>query len=111
MSDDVARTTVVPWETVTDAKGRRAWTAGQIRAALAGLPDDAPVVLHVATDVDDVADDQIIVAAGHGQIGWGDGYGLERDPLFAFECAWHTKDVLHIRPERPRMRDGGTGEA
>lgn len=100
--DQVARTGVVPWATVTDGKGRRAFTAGQLRAAIAGLDDDAPVVLHVATDEDDVADTQIVVDAGRGSIGWGDGYGLEPDPLFALQCAWPTADTLHVRPVRPR---------
>jgi hypothetical protein len=105
MSDhDVPRTTAVPWETVADTKGRRAWTAGQLRAAIAHLADDDPIVVHVATDEEGVADDQIIVDAGHGRIGWGDGYGMDRDPLFALECAWHTTDVLHLRPNRPNLR-------
>ena len=93
-------TTAVPWGTVTDEKGRRAWTAGQLRAALTGLDDDAPVVVRVATDEDGVADDQIITSAGHGMIGWGDGDDLEPDPLFALECHWHTAGNLHIRPRR-----------
>jgi hypothetical protein len=102
--DEVPRTTTVPWQTVTDAKGRRAWTAGQLRAAIAHLADDDPIVIHVATDEEDVADDQIIADAGHGRIGWGDGYGLERDPLFSLECVWHTTEVLHIRPNRHHLR-------
>lgn len=77
----------VVWETVTDTMGLSAWTAGQLRAAIAHL-----------------ADDQIIVDAGHGRIGWGDGHGMDRDPLFALECHWHTTDVLHIRPNRPNLR-------
>ncbi|MFI6744395.1 DUF6225 family protein [Nonomuraea sp. NPDC050451] len=36
---------------------RRAWTAGQLRAAIAHLPDDAPIVVHVDTDEDGVASD------------------------------------------------------
>jgi hypothetical protein len=100
--DQVAQTGVVPWDTVTGGKDRRAFAAGQPRAAFAGLADDAPVVLHVATDDDDVADDQIIVSAGHGEIGWGDGYGLEPDPIFALECAWPTAETLHVRPVGPR---------
>ncbi|MFI7131563.1 DUF6225 family protein [Nonomuraea sp. NPDC050153] len=86
MSDiEVPHTTTVPWETVTDAKGRRAWTAGQLRAAIAHLPDDAPIVVHAAGYEEGEYDDQIIVDAGHSKVGWGDGYGLEDDPLFALE--------------------------
>ncbi len=100
--EQIPRTTVVPWDTVTDAQGRPAYTAGQIRAAVAHLADDAPVVVHVATDEDGVADDQIIVDAGHGRIDWGDGYGMEQDPLFALECDWPATHPLTIRPDRPR---------
>jgi hypothetical protein len=103
MSDiEVPRTTVVPWETVTDVKGRRAWTAGQLREAIAHLPDDAPIVVHAANYEEGEYDDQIIVGAGHSKVGWGDGYGLEDDPLFALECFHHTADVLLVRPKRPR---------
>jgi cytosine/adenosine deaminase-related metal-dependent hydrolase len=96
------QTGVVSWESVTDRKGRRAFTAGQLRAAIADLADDAPVLVHVATDEDDVADDQIIVSAGYGEIDWADGYGAEPDPIFALECEWCTRRDLHIRPTRPR---------
>ncbi|MFI6504445.1 DUF6225 family protein [Nonomuraea typhae] len=80
-----------------------AWTAGQLREALADLSDDTPVVVHVAGESDpESVDDQIITSAGYGNVGWGDGYGMERDPIFALECHWHTKDRLLIRPKRPR---------
>ncbi|MEV1003454.1 DUF6225 family protein [Nonomuraea sp. NPDC050202] len=101
-NNDVPRTAVVPWETVTDAKGRPAWTAGQLREAIAHLPDDAPILVHTATDEEGACDDQIIVDAGHGRVDWGDGYGMEEVPLFALECYRHTSDVLLVRPERPR---------
>lgn len=99
-STEVTVTTVVPWGTVTDEKGRRAWTAGQLRAALAGLDDDAPVVVHVATDEDGVVDDQIITSAGHGSIAWESNGELEPDPIFTLECHGHTAGGLHIRPRR-----------
>ncbi|MEV7011969.1 DUF6225 family protein [Streptosporangium sp. NPDC051022] len=99
-AETVARTRAVPWERVADDKGRRAWTAGQLRAALADLDDDAPVIVHVATDEADVADDQIITSAGHGQIGWGDGHGKDPDPIFALEAHWPATTTLHIKPRR-----------
>ncbi|MET7339156.1 DUF6225 family protein, partial [Nonomuraea sp. NPDC005650] len=59
--DPVPRTGVVPWETVTSPGGERAWTVGLLREALAGLPDDAPVIVHVASESDlQTVDDQII---------------------------------------------------
>jgi hypothetical protein len=71
------------------------------RAAPGGgptCPDDAPVIVHVASESDpEAVDDQIITSAGYGNVGWGDGYGLERDPIFALECHWHTKNQLLIR--------------
>ncbi|MET7339153.1 DUF6225 family protein [Nonomuraea sp. NPDC005650] len=71
--DQVPRTGVVPWETVTSPKGERAWTAGQLREALAGLPDDAPVIVHVASESDlQTVDDQIITSAGYGNVAWGE---------------------------------------
>lgn len=103
----MTRTGVVAWDTVTDDKGRQAFTAGQLRAAIAGLDDDAPVILHVATDEDDVADTQIVVDAGRGSIGWGDGYGLEPDPLFALEPAWPTADTCTSGPSGRGAREPG----
>ncbi|MEU6784981.1 DUF6225 family protein [Nonomuraea angiospora] len=86
------------WETVTSPKGERAWTAGQLRAALADLPDDAP---------GDRPRRRRERPRGrrrpdHHERRVGDGYGMERDPVFALERHWHTKDQLLIRPQRPR---------
>lgn len=40
------------------------WTVGQLRTALQGLPDDMPVVVHVAEEPGgDTADEQIITHA------------------------------------------------
>ncbi|MFI6909680.1 DUF6225 family protein [Nonomuraea sp. NPDC050394] len=101
---DYAHTTVVPWNTITDMKGRPAWTAGQLRAAIAHLDDDAPILVTVATDKDDVADEQIITEAGPGYVDWGDGYGLETSSLFTLNCHWPSETQLLVRPDRPRRR-------
>ncbi|MEV4177567.1 DUF6225 family protein [Nonomuraea sp. NPDC049709] len=82
---------------------RRARCRRGLAAALADLPDDAPIIVHVASENDPKAVyDEIITSAGHGNVGWGDGYGMKRDPIFALECHWHTKDQLLIRPKCPR---------
>ena len=48
-------------------------------AALAALADDAPIIVHVASENDPKAVyDEIITSAGAGNVGWGDGYGMER---------------------------------
>ncbi|GII89745.1 hypothetical protein Ssi03_77350 [Sphaerisporangium siamense] len=85
---------LVPWETVTDAGGRRAWTAGQLRAAIAHLADDAPIVVYVATD-DDGEDSQIIVDGCHAEIAGTD----QPDPLYGITCAWPANPNLHIWPD------------
>ncbi|TMR10241.1 hypothetical protein ETD86_40415 [Nonomuraea turkmeniaca] len=104
MSDiDVPRTTVVPWETVTDTADRPAWTAGQLRAAIAHLADD-PIVVEVELGEPTTYEDQIIVGAGRGELDWGDGYGLEPDPIVALYCARHGH--LRVRPNRPRLNRG-----
>lgn len=79
-----------------------AWTTGQLKAALAGVPDDTPLVANVADPGDpNVADEQVITGAGFGTVNWGDGYGPERSPLFALEL--HIPEgYLQTRPDRPR---------
>jgi len=81
---------------------RAAWTVGQLRAALAGLPDDTPLVVNAAGTGDpNVADEQVIVGAGFGSVNWGDGYGVERDTLFGLDCEM-PEELLRKRPGRPR---------
>jgi Family of unknown function (DUF6225) len=83
---------------------RAAWTVGQLRAALTGIPDDTPLV---ANTVDysgpNVADEQVIVGAGFGTINWGDGYGTEPDAVFGLQCEI-PEALLRTRPDRPRRR-------
>lgn len=44
-----------------------AWTVGQLRAALQGLPDDLPVIVDVAEDPGgDTVDEQVVINAGFG---------------------------------------------
>jgi Family of unknown function (DUF6225) len=85
---------------------RAAWTVGQLRAALAGIPDDAPLAANTADPNDHgVSDDQVIVGAGFGTVDWGDGYGAEPDSVFGLQCEI-PEDLLSKRPERPRRQVG-----
>lgn len=58
-----------PFEHVVDA-----WTVGQLRAALVGLPDDLPVIVDVAEEPGgDTVDEQVVISAGFGHGIAGDG--------------------------------------
>jgi hypothetical protein len=102
---------------MTDQTGSRgttvsaAWTVGQLRAALAGLPDDTPLVVNVA-DLNDpsVCDEQVLVSAGFGTINWGDGYGPEPDTVFGLNCEIPDHD-MRTKPSRPRRPRGPEMEA
>jgi len=51
-----------------------AWTVGQLRAALVGLPDDLPVIVDVAEEPGgDTVDEQVVISAGFGHGIAGDG--------------------------------------
>ena len=80
---------------------RAAWTAGELKAALAGIPDDTPLAVN-AVDITDpnVADEQVIVGAGFGTVNWGDGYGPEQSKIFGLDCELPERQ-LETRPERP----------
>ena len=83
-----------------------AWTVGQLKAALAEIPDDTPLVVNaVAADDPDFADSQVIVGAGFGTVNWGDGYGDERDTIFGLDCEM-PEGELRTRPDRPYRRAG-----
>jgi hypothetical protein len=83
-----------------------AWTVGQLRAALAGIPDDTPLVVNaVDTSDPECADEQVVVGAGFGTVDWGDGYGLEQDVLFGLDCEM-PEAQLSTRPDRPSRRAG-----
>ena len=85
---------------------RAAWTVGQLKAALAAIPDDTPLVVNaVDTSDPNAADEQVIVGAGFGMVDWGDGYGPERDAIFGLECEI-PEGPLWTRPERPRRQAG-----
>lgn len=58
-----------PYEHVVDA-----WTVGQLRAALVGLPDDLLVIVDVAEEPGgDNVDEQVVISAGFGHDIAGDG--------------------------------------
>lgn len=80
-------------------------TAGELRAALAGVPDDTPIVVNTPDpQYDDMAEEWVIRSAGYGQIGWGDGYGLERDQAFGLNC--RPAGDFRVKPARPRKENG-----
>jgi hypothetical protein len=85
---------------------RAAWSAGQLREALAAIPDDTPLVVN-AVDASDpgVADEQVVTGAGFGIVNWGDGYGFERDTVFGLDCEM-PEGLLRSKPDRPRRRTG-----
>jgi len=86
---------------------RAALTAGQLKAALAAVPDDTQLVVNVADPTDPATcDEQVIVGAGFGTVDWGDGYGPERSPLFGLDCEW-PEDLLWTKPDRPRRPVAG----
>jgi hypothetical protein len=81
-----------------------AWTAGQLKAALAEIPDGTPLVAWSAdADEPDVAEEQLITRAGFGTVDWGDGYGPEADTYFGLECEIPGA-LLRTRPDRPRRQ-------
>jgi hypothetical protein len=80
------------------------WTAGQLRAAIADVPDDALIVVNTPDpEHDDMIEEWAICGAGYGTIGWGDGYGLERDQAFGLTC--RAADEFRVKPDRPRKDD------
>lgn len=62
-------------------------TVGTLRAAIAGIPDDTPLVINAA-DFDDpgLVVEQVITGAGFGTIDWGDGHGPEQGTVFGLDC-------------------------
>lgn len=51
-----------------------AWTVGQLRAALDGLPDELPIIVDVAeTPGGDLVDEQVVIHVGFGHGTTGDG--------------------------------------
>jgi hypothetical protein len=82
-----------------------AWTAGQLKAALADLPDNTPVAVRAVDGYDpQVCDEQVITGAGFGTVDWGDGYGPEQSKVFGLDCEI-PEDQLETRPDRP-LRPG-----
>jgi hypothetical protein len=86
-------------------------TVGQLRAVLAGIADDTPLIVNAADPQDpDIADSQVIAAAGFGRVDWGDGRGLVEDSLFGLDCrlaSWSELNGMRERPERPRSLETG----
>lgn len=83
---------------------RVAWTVGQLKAALATIADDTPLVVNAANPSEpNVADEQAVVGAGFGAVDWGDGYGPEPDTVFGLDCEI-PEGYPRAKPDRPRRR-------
>lgn len=86
----------------------RIGTVGQLRAALAGISDDTPLVVNTEVLQDpEFIEEQVITSAGFGSVNWGDGYGLEQDKVFGLNChiaSLDELDSLRKRPVRPRLQ-------
>ena len=75
----------------------RPWTVGQLRSALAGLPEDLPLIVHVAEEAggDDV-DRQVVIAAG-GVLGR-KGDRLDETPYeFQIDCEFPSGEYVRRR--------------
>lgn len=85
---------------------RAAWSVGQLKEALAAVPDETPLVVNAVDTSDPVAaDEQVVVGAGFGLVNWGDGYGFEPDTLFGLDCEM-PEGLLRSKPDRPRRQAG-----
>jgi Family of unknown function (DUF6225) len=85
---------------------RAAWTVGQLKTALAAIPDATALVVNVADPSDPhVADEQVIVGAGFGTIDWGDGRGPQTDPVFGLDCEIPER-LMRLAPDRPSRLPG-----
>lgn len=71
------------------------WTAGQLRAALDGLPDDLPLQVHLAQEPGGMLTDvQVVIGAGFGHGTTGDGeefVGREFQILCEFPSGTYTR--------------------
>jgi hypothetical protein len=75
---------------------RAAWTVGQLKTALAAIPDATALAVNVADP--HVADEQVVVGAGFGTVNWGDGRGPQAGPVFGLECEIPEHLLLGPRP-------------
>jgi hypothetical protein len=74
------------------------WTVGQLRAALAGLPEDLPLLVQVAEEPGgDTVGEQVVISAGFGTIDWGDERGEEVDRRFAIGCEFPSGEYVRRR--------------
>lgn len=75
----------------------RAWTVGELRRALEGLPDDLPLVVNIAEQPGgEYADTQVVVSAGFGFVVNGDG-SEDIDRQFGIGCEFPTGDYYRQR--------------
>jgi hypothetical protein len=65
----------------------QAWTVGDLRQALDGIPDHTPLNVSVdAPDTDREAQTQVVTGAGPGQVDPGDGSGPIPNGDFTLTC-------------------------
>lgn len=85
-------------------------TVGQLRAALAGIADETPlIVLAVDTNDDYFCDEQVISSVGFGLIDWHDGRGMVSDTILKLECdqiSWAGLEEMRNRPSLRRLEAG-----
>lgn len=75
------------------------WTVGQLRAALADLPDNTPLAVHAPNFNDNAVYDELVLTdAGFGTVDWGEGFGPEPSSVFALVCQPPTEN-LEQRPQ------------
>lgn len=76
----------------------QAWTVGQLRDQLAGLPADLPLLVHVAEEPGgETVGEQVVISAGFGIIDWGDERGEEVDRQFLIGCEFPSGEYIRRR--------------
>lgn len=89
-------------------RGRRQpWTAGELRAALACLPDDTPIAADVATHDEGHTRRQIVTGIDFGSARRGEGPEDELVVVFAIQCAWPRPAGSVPQPRAVRARGKG----
>lgn len=74
------------------------WTVGQLRAALAGLPEDLPLIVDVAEEPGgEMVGRQVVIGAGFGTVDWGDERGEDVDRRFAIGCEFPPGEYVRRR--------------
>jgi hypothetical protein len=87
---------------------RAAWTVGELKTALAAIPDGTALAVNVAgPSAPHVAGEQVIAGGGFGTIDWGDGSGPQIGPVFGLECEIPENLLLRPRPAQAAVPVAG----